>query len=138
MGGRTENTSKRRKMVVFVRNCLVKMTLRLSWPLSAVMTMVPMLVRLFRRLLQIKKFMLLVCYSLLNSQDILINNSEKGWLLLLGTHPRYIKKLQKLHKKRSITGPWWVLSTMEVRSQLGWDIASKSKALLITNETFMF
>ena len=28
-GDRTENTSKQRKMVTFVKNCLVKMTLRL-------------------------------------------------------------------------------------------------------------
>ena len=43
-----------------------------------------------------------------------------------------IKKQQKQQKsftgKRAITDSWWVLSTMEVRYQFGWSIASKTKA----------
>ena len=39
-------------MVAFVRNCLVKLTLRPFQPISVVMAMVPMLLRQFRRLAQ--------------------------------------------------------------------------------------
>ena len=53
--GRAENTSKQQKIVALVRNYLVKVTLRLFKPISVVMNMVPMLLRQFRRLLQIKK-----------------------------------------------------------------------------------
>ena len=49
---RTENTSKQQKMVAFVRNCLVKITLRLSYSISLIMTIAPMLLRQFRRLAQ--------------------------------------------------------------------------------------
>ena len=42
-------------MVTFVRNCLVKMSLRLFKSVYVIMTMVPKLLRQFRRLLQIKK-----------------------------------------------------------------------------------
>ena len=54
-GGRTEHTSKQQKMTTFARNCSVKMTLRLFWPLFVVMTIVLRLLRKFRRSLQIKK-----------------------------------------------------------------------------------
>ena len=54
-GGRTGHTSKQRKLVAFVRNCLVKVTLRLFQPFSDFMAMVPMLLRQFSRSLQIKK-----------------------------------------------------------------------------------
>ena len=46
----TENTSKQQKMVAFVKNCLVKMTLRLLQSIFVVMNVVPMLLRQFRRL----------------------------------------------------------------------------------------
>ena len=49
------------------------MTLRLFWPLSFVMTMVPRLLRQFRRSLQIKRFIAntpCVLYNLLNSQNV--------------------------------------------------------------------
>ena len=39
-------------MVVFLKNCLVKITLRLFQSISVVMNMVPMLLRQFRRLAQ--------------------------------------------------------------------------------------
>ena len=66
------------KIASFARNCTVKMTLRLFYPLSVVMTMLPRLLRKFRRSLQIKKSiqMLRVCYSLLNSQNIPINQYQ--------------------------------------------------------------
>ena len=54
----TGNTSKQRKMAastVSVNNFLVKMTLRLFYPLSVVAAMVPTLLRQLRRSLQIKK-----------------------------------------------------------------------------------
>ena len=44
------------KMVAFMRNCLVKINLRLFLLLSIFMTMVPPLLRQFKKLLQIKKF----------------------------------------------------------------------------------
>ena len=43
--------------------------------------------------------MLLVCYGLLNSQNISTNNREKR--LVAGTSPALHNKLQKLHRKRS-------------------------------------
>ena len=73
--GRTEHTSKQRKMVTFVRNCLVNMTLRLFshflllwqwcqgyWGSSE-----------DRYRSKSASQMLLICYYLLNSQNILIN-----------------------------------------------------------------
>ena len=48
----SENTLKQQKMVAFVTNCLVKMTLRLFQSVSVVMNMLPMLLRQFRRLSQ--------------------------------------------------------------------------------------
>ena len=55
-----------------MKNFLVKMTLRLFYPLSVVTTMVPTLLRQLRRSLQIERLsqMLLVCYVLLHSQSI--------------------------------------------------------------------
>ena len=54
-------------MVAFVvMNCLVKMTLRLFWPISVVMNMVPMFLRQFRRLAQGH------CWSYANSLKQLI------------------------------------------------------------------
>ena len=47
--------------------------------------------------------MLLYCHSLLNSQNISMNNSEKG--LLTRTPPTQLKKLQKYTKKGAITKP---------------------------------
>ena len=79
---RTENTSKHRKMMAFVRNCLVKMTLRLFQLVSVVMTMGCQRFRgnsedcyRLRRLSQ----GLLVCYVLLNSHQLI--RVKKGWLL---------------------------------------------------------
>ena len=62
------------------------------------MSMVPTLLRQFRRSLQMatKRLsqMLFVCYSLLNTQNVSINNSE-GWLLVI----RLIKKVKVGNKR---------------------------------------
>ena len=50
--------------------------------------------------------MFLVCYILLNSQIISINNSvEKGLVTTTRIPTVYLKKLQKFHKKRSNNWP---------------------------------
>ena len=51
------------------------------------------------RLLQ----MLLVCYSLVNSQNISINNSEKGWLI--GHLECSYESSRSCTEKGAITGP---------------------------------
>ena len=55
LGGRTEHTSKQRKMATFAGNCSVKMTFRLFNLFSVVMTMVSKLLRKFGISVQIKK-----------------------------------------------------------------------------------
>ena len=45
----------------------------------------------------------LVCYNLLNSQNIPIKDTEKR--LITRTPPTCLKKLQKLHRKRSSKWP---------------------------------
>ena len=65
-----------------------------------------------------EKYMLLIFYNLLNSQKIYLSiNSSKKRLVTRTTSTQVakIKKLQKLHRKNAITGPWRVLSVMEVR-----------------------
>ena len=57
---------KQQPMVAFVRNCLVKMALKLFQSISVVMTMVPMLLREFSRLAQG------YCWSYANSLKQLI------------------------------------------------------------------
>ena len=65
-----------------------------------------------KRLLQ----MLLVSDSLLNRQNISINSSEIGLVTyLLGHFRRSLKSCRSCTEKGAITGPWWVLSTAEVR-----------------------
>ena len=52
--------------------------------------------------------MLLMCYGLLNSQNISINKTEKR--LVTRTPPTYLKKTAGVaHKKGATTGPWWDL-----------------------------
>ena len=48
----TENISKQQETVADVRNCLVKMTLRLFQPISVIMNMVPTILGQFKRLAQ--------------------------------------------------------------------------------------
>ena len=86
------------KWLLPVRIFLVKMTLRLS----VVTAMVPTLLKQMRRLLQIKKII-----------PNLPSINKNGWLLV--HPPTLLKKLRPLHRKRAITGPWRVLSTVEVR-----------------------
>ena len=62
----------------------MKITLRLLYPVSVVMSIVSTLLRQFRRLLQIKKILQMPFfgYSLLDSQNVStnnhVNNSEKS------------------------------------------------------------
>ena len=102
-GSRTENTSKQQNMVDFMTNCLVKMTFMYSQRLVSTLMQ-------FRRLLHIKKIIVNASCLLqfLNSQNI-----SKGWLL--GHLWRSYKSCRSCTEKRAITGPWWVLFTMEVR-----------------------
>ena len=124
-------------MVAFVRNGLVKMILRLFQPLSVVMTMVPMLLRQFRRNLQIKKSiktyrskrvsqMLLMCYNLLNSQKYTYQSItvKKGWLL-----EHLLKKLQKLHRKKNNNCAMvnFIHNGSEITTWMGYSFKTKSK-----------
>ena len=81
----TENTSKQQNMVTFVRNCLVKTTLRLFQSISVAMNMVPMLLRQFRRLAQGH------CWSYANSLKQLIYSYtyEKTFSSLSPAYWRY-------------------------------------------------
>ena len=72
-------------MIAFVSNCSVKITLMLFYPLSVVMTMVAILLRQFTSLLQIRKI-ITNALCVLNSQNISINNIEKGMVTYLLGH----------------------------------------------------
>ena len=72
-------------MIAFVSNCSVKITLMLFYPLSVVMTMVATLLRQFTSLLQIRKI-ITNALCVLNSQNISINNIEKGMVTYLLGH----------------------------------------------------
>ena len=66
--------------------------------------------------------MLLVCYSLLNSQNISINNSEKRLVLL--------KKQQQLHRKRSYE--WPMVSFINNGSKIGYSFKPKIAKFKVT------
>ena len=70
--------------------------------------------------------MLLVCYSLLNSQNISINNCEKR--LVTRTPLTQIKKLQKLHRKRSNNWPKvsFIHNGSEITTGMGYRFKTKS------------
>ena len=72
-------------MIAFVSNCSVKITLMLFYPLSVVMTMVATLLTQFTSLLQIRKI-ITNALCVLNSQNISINNIEKGMVTYLLGH----------------------------------------------------
>ena len=72
-------------MIAFVSNCSVKIALMLFYPLSVVMTMVATLLRQFTSLLQIRKI-ITNALCVLNSQNISINNIEKGMVTYLLGH----------------------------------------------------
>ena len=93
--GGTENTSKQRKMVAFMRNCSVKITLRLFQPLSVVMTMVATLEAVQKIATNPKDYhkyssCVTVCWIVKIYQSITV---KKGWLppYLLG-HLRRLKR----------------------------------------------
>ena len=106
--GRTENTSKQQKMVAFVRNCSVKITLSQFLATFCCYDYNANDCYRSKRLSQ----MLLVCYSFLNSRNISVNNSEKR---LVTTTPPSWKSCRGCTEKGSVTDLWWVLSTMEMR-----------------------
>ena len=115
-GGRTKNTLKQQKMVTFVSNCSMKMTLRLFWSLSVAMTMVPTLLRQFRRSLDQKDYhkcssCVIVCWIAKTYQS---TTMKTGWLLTYLDTSGAVKKPQKLHRKM-INDLWWVLSTIKMR-----------------------
>ena len=91
-------------MVVFVRSCFVKMTLRLFQPSSVVMTMVLRLLRHFRRSARVSQ--IFWCYNLLNSQKPKCNYQsitvKKDWLI---GHFQQLKKLRQLHQKKNNNWP---------------------------------
>ena len=108
-------------MVAFVRNSSMKMTLILFQPISVVMIMVPMLLRQFRRLLQIRKIITNAPCVLQFAEQPSINNSEKR--LVTRTPPTQLKKLQKLHRKKS--NNWHMVSFIHNESEI---TTSKAKA----------
>ena len=60
--------------------------------------------------------MLLVCYNLLNSQNIPINQYPNWKIVGYKDTSNVDKKAAEVaQKKRAITGPWGVSSIMEVR-----------------------
>ena len=70
--------------------------------------------------------MLLVCCSLLISQNISINNSKKR--LVTSTPPTELKKLQKLHRKKSNNWPMvrFIHSGSEITILMGYNFKTKS------------
>ena len=88
-------------MVTSVRNCLVKMVLRLFQALSVVMTIVPTLLRQFRRSLQIKKIIRDAHRVLkFTEQPKYINQQQRKRVGYQDTSD-VAKKLQKLHSKKA-------------------------------------
>ena len=87
-----------------VRNFLMKMTLRLFYQLSVVMTMVSRLLRELRKSLQIKQdcYKYSLCFIICCIAKNSINNSKKGWLL--GHLQRNKKSCRSCTKKETITG----------------------------------
>ena len=103
----------------FVRNWSVKMTLRLFQPLSFVMTVMPTLLRQFRRSLQIKKIItnaLRVLQFAEQPKYISQKQGEKVGYLLTRTPPAQLKMLQKLHRKRS--NNWTMVSFIHNGSKI--------------------
>ena len=69
-GSQYKEHMKTTKMMDFVRNCLIKMTLKLFCLHSFVMTMVPTFLRQFRRSLQIEKIINGKCSSCVTVQHL--------------------------------------------------------------------
>ena len=129
-GDRTEYASKQWEMATFASNCSVKMTLRLFYPLSVVMTMVPRLLRKFRRSLQIKKnarkCSLCVITYWIAKIYLSINNSEK-WLVT-GIPLTLLQKLLKLHREKSSNWPMvsFIHNGREITTWMGHSFKTKS------------
>ena len=114
------------KILTFVSNCFVKMTSRLFQPLSAVMTMVPRLLRHFRRSLQIRKSIAnaprvtqFADQSKYTDQSITVKNGD-----LL----RKLKKLLKLHGKKSNNQPMvrFIHKRSEITTCMGYSFKTKT------------
>ena len=96
----------------FVRNCSVKMTLSLFQLLSGVMTamllsytIVPTLLRHFRRSLQIKSIITTASRVLKFAEQPEYINQQQRKRLVSSTPPAKLNKLQKLHRNRSNNWP---------------------------------
>ena len=127
----------------FMRNCLVKITLRLFYPLSVVMTMLPRLLKQFRRLLQIKRpsQMPLVCYYFLKSQNIHINGQqtvEKG--CFIGHLLCNLKQVLKFHEKKSNNWPVvrFIHNGSEITTWMGFNFKTKRTKSKETFQPFDF
>ena len=73
--------------------------------------------------------MFFIFYSILNNQNISINNSEKKVsYLLTGTSPAQLKKLQKLHIKTSNDWPMvsFIHNGSELATWIGYSFKIKS------------
>ena len=107
-------------MVTFVRNCSLKITLRLFQRLSVVMTLVTWFPRQFRRSLQIKK-------SVPNAPRLLAS-AKKGCFL---EHlRRKLKKLLKFLRKKSNNCPMmsFIQNGSEIITWMGYNFKTKSKS----------
>ena len=125
-------------MVTFVRNCLVKITLRLFQPLSVAMTMVPRHLRQFRRLLQIKK-------SITNAPRVLLFPEQRNYTYqsitnctcekrlvsrdrFLGHLGPKLKYLLKFNRKKSNNQPLvsFIHNKSEITTWTGYNFKTKS------------
>ena len=81
LGRQHKEHLKTAKMIDFVRNCYIKVTLRLFYLHYFVNTMVPTFLGQFRRSLQIKKIINDKCSSCVTVQYLNRKQRKKGWLL---------------------------------------------------------
>ena len=114
------------KILTFVSNCFVKMTSRLFQPLSAVMTMVPRLLRHFRRSLQIRK-------SIANAPRVIQFADQPKYTyqsitVKNGHLRRNLKKLLKLHGKKSNNQPMvrFIHNRSEITTCMGYSFKTKT------------
>ena len=94
------------------------MTLKLFQPLYVIMPMVPMLLRQFRRLLQIKQIIASALHVLQFAEQLKSITVKKGSLLTYQGTSGVAKKLQKLHRKR--TNNWTIVSSIHNGSEITW------------------
>ena len=117
-------------MVAFVRNCSVKMTLRLFY-FSVIMTMVPTLLRQFSRSLQIKEIITnasydIVCWIAKIYQSITV---KKGWLLTYYDTFVIAKKAADVAQKKE--NSWTIVSFIhngsEITIWMGYSFKTKAQ-----------